>query len=567
MPYYKFESEDIFYNRIEAHPRCLFYIYSGSVFYNNMPVRPGTTLHGLKNSDIAGTPVGNANLYELNVDRNKAQHDWQLQKLVEGAPVGIHASENDAVLGQTSNGYAPAVGRNVADGGAGSLTDYRSNTKRKTMIYQFTTKDGGGEMFKTITSGSYNQAEWGAIFSSSTSYPLSASIQREYYYSNSAGLEGDGLWVLDDPNKPQSGDHQDTIVWNQKHVKRGSLDKVLVRWSRLDALKTVFDSYTYLSPHYAFSSSHPGWDFGTQEGTTYGGKNHQEINLISIPSIFYGSSIRKGSVKLRFYISGTLAAECADIYKNGELVEVTCSSRPVAELVPETYWDDSRTTHGKRGKVAGVILYDHGYIALTGSWDLGSNHTEVYTVPGPTINVARGPEKPRWTYFGTGIERPGTPAQHGEDRFITGSHSQFNLPSSSFSIEFEGINYTPTVTMMAHAPAGKLNHSNNPTYVKANATKPDSVKVVGGNIIFKHSGSIWPVHSGSNFYSQNKYVSVKNTVSSSYANHTASYAKQTYISKIGIYDENYNLIGIAKMANPIKKTEDRDLTFKLKYDF
>ena len=44
------------------------------------------------------------------------------------------------------------------------------------------------------------------------------------------------------------------------------------------------------------------------------------------------------------------------------------------------------------------------------------------------------------------------------------------------------------------------------------------------------------------------------------------FKKQTYISKIGIYDENKNLIGVAKLATPVKKTEERDLTFKLKLD-
>ena len=61
-------------------------------------------------------------------------------------------------------------------------------------------------------------------------------------------------------------------------------------------------------------------------------------------------------------------------------------------------------------------------------------------------------------------------------------------------------------------------------------------------------------------------MSIKNTVSASYTDSSASFEKQTYISKIGIYDENKNLIGIAKLATPIKKTEDRNLTFKLKLD-
>ncbi len=52
-----------------------------------------------------------------------------------------------------------------------------------------------------------------------------------------------------------------------------------------------------------------------------------------------------------------------------------------------------------------------------------------------------------------------------------------------------------------------------------------------------------------------------------HTDHTGSFQKETYISQIGIYDEDRNLIAVAKLATPVKKTEERDYTFKLKYDF
>ena len=61
-------------------------------------------------------------------------------------------------------------------------------------------------------------------------------------------------------------------------------------------------------------------------------------------------------------------------------------------------------------------------------------------------------------------------------------------------------------------------------------------------------------------------MAIKNTVSSSYSDPTGSLKKTTYITKVGIYDDKKKLIGIASVAKPIKKTEDRDLTFKLKLD-
>jgi len=100
--------------------------------------------------------------------------------------------------------------------------------------------------------------------------------------------------------------------------------------------------------------------------------------------------------------------------------------------------------------------------------------------------------------------------------------------------------------MMAHARKNELNHSNNPTFVEYNKPRLTTT--------------------GSRGYIENDELPIKNTVSSSYNTPTGSFKKTTYITKIGIYDEQKNLIGIASLANPVKKTEDRNFTFKLKLD-
>jgi len=100
--------------------------------------------------------------------------------------------------------------------------------------------------------------------------------------------------------------------------------------------------------------------------------------------------------------------------------------------------------------------------------------------------------------------------------------------------------------MLANANRGELNFTNNPTYIEY--------------------GQI-PYHptTGSNFYKEQP-LTIKNIHSSSYTDPTGSLKKTTYITKIGIYDEDKKLIGIASVAKPVKKLEDRDLTFKLKLD-
>ena len=120
--------------------------------------------------------------------------------------------------------------------------------------------------------------------------------------------------------------------------------------------------------------------------------------------------------------------------------------------------------------------------------------------------------------------------------------------SSSFGLHMSGTTKIQTLTLLVNAKKGKLNHSNNPTYLTR-----------GG-----HPGATRS--SISSEYTQFRKQNIKNIVSSSYNDPTGSFKKATYISKVGIYDENKNLIGIAKVATPVKKTEERDFTFKLKLD-
>ena len=622
-----------------------------------MPARRGSVgVWGpdVQNSDVPAVPSGHISLYEMNVDRDRGLHTWDY---------GLSAADNEFF------GY------------------------KKSIIHPFATKAGGLATFKTMSTGDFGALAYGDALTASFKYPLSASIQREYYSEN----------------QDRFSDHQEKIL---------TLNKVPVKYSHIDALRNVLDEYTYLSHHYAYDYGDLGID-----------KSKQELNLIDIPSIFYGSSIRKGSIDLKFYVSGTLVGQCIDKYKNGELIEVT----------------GSRT-----GSVAGVVLYKEGFVLLTGSWDITertsfnttdptvptlpgtdtpiyprSPHTEKYKTKIPFATTDPAADSPRWVYFGTGIERSNPIgdaiyfASTGYGKFATGSLDTFHLPSSSFSLAFEGTSNIPVITMLAHAPVGELNYSNNPTFRRSNVSagpapgygfamleakgtlapfgsgktltfndakgntysattdssisKDDSTAIkigikeivdngwtapgglsggsaetkialasgifksisqaqqygitsdvkdtsdgsallrtrLGGgtnenwgrflhvqqldsghagditpagtlrsadNIDFpaftggtldylsKVSGSTWSTATSNKSYTQDKKFGIKNIISSSYANHTASFKKQTYISKIGIYDENKNLIAIAKLANPVKKTEDRDYTFKLKFD-
>ena len=340
---------------------------------------------------------------------------------------------------------------NVGHVPSGHVNLYEINVDRPPdqFIYPFITKNGSLTAFKTVSTSSYN-ADFNYGDTITGSYPLSASISSDKFTSGQS--------------RPY-----------------------------ISALRNVLNNYVVWSRHFEYSGS-------------LGDKSTQELRLISIPSIFYGSSIKKGSVALKFYVTGTLCGQLVDSEKNGEL----------RQYLPA----DSNS-----GSVAGTVLYNEGFVLLTGSWTVNGSHTEQYEQTGPATNF-------NWIDFGT-----------------TGSSTaDSNVPSSSFFMDMRGTEYVPTITMHAHAPVGELNYSNNPTF-----------------LTFGQTGSQTPLTSSIEF-KEFTNVTIKNIVKSNFVSPTGSFRKITYISKVGIFDEDHNLLGIAKLAQPVRKREQDSFTFRITED-
>jgi hypothetical protein len=100
--------------------------------------------------------------------------------------------------------------------------------------------------------------------------------------------------------------------------------------------------------------------------------------------------------------------------------------------------------------------------------------------------------------------------------------------------------------MFAHAKRGEANYSTNPTYLQYGQDKT--------------------FFTSSNIYEENSELLIKNIASSSHATYSASFERQVYVSRVGIYDANKNLLGIATLASPVLKKADEDISFKLKLD-
>lgn len=398
----KFGPNDVVANTMRAYPSCEFLIFDSKVYYNNQP-----ELSGAFSPQVLNIEPGHISLYEYNIDKLSGSNNFS---------------------------------------------------------YPFITKQGSGASFKTVGATTYtNEFQYGDTISSS--YPMSASIYREYITTPSSSATGE---------------------FNRHFV----------------ALKNKLNFYGARSAHYKVSSS-------------FGDKNVQTINLISIPSIFYGNRIKPGTVSLKWYFTGSIIGELQDLKQNGELVQVGPAGSTGS------------------GSVAGVILYEEGFICLTGSWALN----------GETIPMTAGSttaSKPSWKFWGAG-------AYDGVSQASTaGSGNTSNYMSASFKLNFKGQTDTQVVTMFAHARAGEVNYSNNPTYIKYGQKKTN--------------------FTSSQVYEENSLLEITNVVSSSYSNLSASFKRQVYISRVAIYDDSKNLIGVATLSNPILKDEDQDYTFKLRID-
>jgi hypothetical protein len=305
--------------------------------------------------------------------------------------------------------------------------------------YPFAVKDGGLTVLATTDSSTFNSAQYGDTLNGT--YPLTASISRDY------------------------------------------IDNALSTDPKIESLQNTLNYYKFQSQAYDYSNYSSGL-----------------VNLISVPSIIFGSSIRRGSLDLKFFYTGSLIGRAQDIKRNGELVE--------------TIGDNS-------GSVIGTVLYNEGFILLSSSADISDN------VDSYAGNIAAQLTS-KWTRFMSHDTGPDFPS------------------ASSFSLAFEGSQVVPTMTMFTHAKEGHLNSSQNPTYISHGQV----LKSSGSSVIFK----------------ENEEVSLTNTVESPFCSGSADFRKQTFINKVGIYDENENLIAIAKLATPLRKTEDIGHTIKIRLD-
>tara|TARA_R110002110_G_scaffold57127_16_gene163641 strand:+ start:1205 stop:2302 length:1098 start_codon:yes stop_codon:yes gene_type:complete len=356
------------------------------------------------------------------------------------------------------NNNSDVLGQNILTGTV-NLFEYNvdRNGTTQQLIYPYVSKNTGLVFRNNLLTKTQYESLPNDVQTITGSYPMTASMTRQYF---------------------------EAVTYPFPDGTNAAKDAYVTARKELISLQNTMNYYRYISNSYAYTGSYIS-------GT---------VNMLQIPSIMFGEQIKKGTVSLKFYYTGSLIDEAQDSKQNGELIS---------------------TMGGASGSTVGVVLYNEGFLLLTSSVSISSNKDN-YT-PGATIHDAS------WQYFGA---------------YTTGLAT-----ASLFSVSYEGTQKIPTTTMFATAQPGDLNNSLNPTFISSSAADWKARTSVSD------AGYIEP---------QN--TSIKNTIKSQYCNYEDEFQKQTFITEIGIFDKDKNLIGVAKLANPVEKKETDNYTFKLKLD-
>ena len=398
---------------------------------------------------------------DIFINRVKMHPEWDF--FIYNSEVYINNSQN--ISGSLAGGDSY---KNVPNGYL-SLYEYNLNRTGK-FIYPFVIKQGHRIRFRNETKNLTGERKsatdtWGSLTAGAeitSSYKMSASITREFLTSGA--------------------------------IKTGVIKNTCRRYQTINPSfsDSLVDNLTTTPLYDIFTAS---------------------VNMINIPSIFYGSSIKKGTVDLNYYVTGTLVATAKDENQNGQIYCTFGTASVSGSLVGHVLYDE------------GIIFFPKTYAATVAPLaDIPIKH-------GGGLSFAVSSS---WQFFGAG-------AADGITHDVT--HA-----SASYSINFEGTTYKNSMTMFCHVNKGEFNYSNNPTFKN-----------------IEQSSSIIGFTTSSYSYSDRE-TDIKNIASSSFHKGEDEFRKVTYISKVGVYDEENNLLMTVDLARPYKKEEDDDLTFKIKYD-
>ncbi len=245
------------------------------------------------------------------------------------------------------------------------------------------------------------------------------------------------------------------------------------------------------------------------------------VNVITIPQQFFGEEIKPGSVVLEDS-SGTTTVELRDD-GHGQLYDFAYSA---------SFATGSPGGNPLTGSAVGNVFYEYGIITIT---DTGSLYKSC----------------------SIGSVHPYTGQYGGSDGFTL----EYQATQTNYEYEY-----------LCNIPSYHFNYSTNPSLVQGRS---------GSITIPSESVYLW---NDSNFSNTQPFTPTYENVadlllppaSSSYANSYSPGVKYegfishsefgTYVTNIGLYNDQNELLAISKLSNPIKNDPELDLSFLIRFD-
>jgi hypothetical protein len=255
--------------------------------------------------------------------------------------------------------------------------------------------------------------------------------------------------------------------------------------------------------------------------------------FVAFKRLFSRDQIKRESFAMRFYQSASLTADSggpniANLYKTSELgvsvyTDIGSSNEKFTEFGGQfgnvvDAADTSRTV--------GLMFYDRGIAILdlekiTSASQFVTGTIDAMTPTGFTVLGAQGTETAGRSKF-----IPDFIVSASIDNVVDHICATRFSSGSQTAITFQNTTNINSTLIFCRAAADEFNYSSNPTFTDSN-----------NRIVVIDPGE------------------------------EVTQQTFTFVTSVGLYDANDNLLAVAKLSRPVEKSPERDLTFRVRLDF
>ena len=234
---------------------------------------------------------------------------------------------------------------------------------------------------------------------------------------------------------------------------------------------------------------------------------HHSVNVFNVPRKFFGEEIYPGSVRIIDNSTSQTLVLVDDGYGN---MYDTAYSSSYAAGTPDS---------NNSGSSVGNVFYQHGLVCIT---DTGS-----YT------DVGLGSGSDGWE-----IEFENSQTIYEHEYLVIAKKNEFNVPTNK-SATFEGSGSDWVGSNLQYFPE-----------VRQGLEKVSSAYPAIGHYTkyeeYQENTLVQPTYKLENFVSHSDF--------------------HTYVTSIGLYNDNDELLAVSKLAKPIKKSKKYDMAFTIRFD-